>query len=69
MNSKFFDLKKEKQDRMINASLKFFALQATAMPARTTLSGKQPSARVCCSITSEVSWESIPLFTITASAI
>lgn len=27
MNSKFFDLKKEKQDRMINASLKFFALQ------------------------------------------
>lgn len=27
MNSKFFDLKKEKQDRMINASLKVFALQ------------------------------------------
>lgn len=27
MNSKFFDLKKEKQDRMINASLKIFALQ------------------------------------------
>ncbi len=26
MNSKFFDLKKEKQDRMINASLKVFAL-------------------------------------------
>lgn len=26
MNEKFFDLKKEKQDRMINASLKFFAL-------------------------------------------
>ena len=26
MNSKFFDLKKEKQDRMINASLKIFAL-------------------------------------------
>lgn len=27
MNSKFFDLKKEKQDRIINASLKVFALQ------------------------------------------
>lgn len=27
MNSKFFDLKKEKQDRMINAALKTFALQ------------------------------------------
>lgn len=27
MNDKFFDLKKEKQDRMINASLKVFALQ------------------------------------------
>lgn len=27
MNSKFFDLKKEKQDRMINAGLKVFALQ------------------------------------------
>ena len=26
MNEKFFDLKKEKQDRMINASLKLFAL-------------------------------------------
>lgn len=26
MNEKFFDLKKEKQDRMINASLKIFAL-------------------------------------------
>ena len=27
MNSKFFDMKKEKQDRMINAALKVFALQ------------------------------------------
>ena len=27
MNSKFFDLKKEKQDRMINAALKIFALR------------------------------------------
>ena len=27
MNGKFFDLKKEKQDRMINAALKSFALQ------------------------------------------
>ncbi len=27
MNNKFFDLKKEKQDRMINAALKVFALQ------------------------------------------
>lgn len=27
MNGKFFDLKKEKQDRMINAALKIFALQ------------------------------------------
>ncbi len=27
MNSKFFDLRKEKQDRMINAALKVFALQ------------------------------------------
>ena len=27
MNSKFFDMKKEKQDRMINAALKIFALQ------------------------------------------
>ncbi|RKJ21348.1 TetR/AcrR family transcriptional regulator [bacterium D16-50] len=27
MNSKFFDLKKEKQDRIINAALKVFALQ------------------------------------------
>lgn len=27
MNDKFFDLKKEKQDRMINASLKIFALR------------------------------------------
>ena len=27
MNSKFFDLKKEKQDRMINAALKVFAVQ------------------------------------------
>lgn len=27
MNSKFFDLKKEKQDRMINVALKVFALQ------------------------------------------
>ena len=27
MNSKFFDLKKEKQDRMINAALKMFALR------------------------------------------
>ena len=27
MNDKFFDLKKEKQDRMINAALKIFALQ------------------------------------------
>lgn len=27
MNEKFFDLKKEKQDRMINAALKIFALQ------------------------------------------
>ena len=26
MNEKFFDLKKEKQDRMINAALKAFAL-------------------------------------------
>ena len=26
MNAKFFDLKKEKQDRMINAALKCFAL-------------------------------------------
>ena len=27
MNGKFFDLKKEKQDRMINAALKVFAQQ------------------------------------------
>ena len=27
MNEKFFDLKKEKQDRMINAALKIFALK------------------------------------------
>lgn len=27
MNGKFFDLKKEKQDRMINAALKIFALR------------------------------------------
>lgn len=27
MNDKFFDLKKEKQDRMINAALKIFAMQ------------------------------------------
>ena len=27
MNSKFFDMKKEKQDRMINAALKVFAIQ------------------------------------------
>ena len=27
MNAKFFDLKKEKQDRMINAALKVFAMQ------------------------------------------
>ena len=27
MNDKFFDLKKEKQDRMINAALKVFALR------------------------------------------
>ena len=27
MNSKFFDLKKEKQDRMINAALKIFAIR------------------------------------------
>ena len=27
MNSKFFDLKKEKQDRMINGALKVFAMQ------------------------------------------
>ena len=27
MNGKFFDLKKEKQDRMLNAALKIFALQ------------------------------------------
>ena len=26
MNGKFFDLKKEKQDRMINAALKVFAI-------------------------------------------
>ena len=26
MNSKFFELKKEKQDRMINAALKVFAV-------------------------------------------
>lgn len=30
MNAKFFDLKKEKQDRMINASLKIFALNGYA---------------------------------------
>ena len=30
MNEKFFDLKKEKQDRMINASLKIFALYVYA---------------------------------------
>ncbi len=30
MNDKFFDLKKEKQDRMINASLKMFALHGYA---------------------------------------
>ncbi len=30
MNEKFFDLKKEKQDRMINASLKIFALYGYA---------------------------------------
>ena len=27
MNSKFFDIKKEKQDRIINAALKVFAMQ------------------------------------------
>ena len=27
MNSKFFDIKKEKQDRIINAALKIFAMQ------------------------------------------
>ena len=27
MNDKFFELKKEKQDRMINAALKVFAMQ------------------------------------------
>ena len=26
MNAKFFDLKQEKQDRMVNAALKIFAL-------------------------------------------
>ncbi len=30
MNEKFFDLKKEKQDRMINASLKVFAMNGYA---------------------------------------
>lgn len=30
MNEKFFDLKKEKQDRMINAALKIFALKGYA---------------------------------------
>ena len=35
MNEKFFDLNREKQDRMINAALRVFAQMATAMPART----------------------------------
>ena len=30
MNDKFFDVKKEKQDRIINASLKMFALNLSS---------------------------------------
>ena len=49
MNEKFFDLKKEKQDRMINASLK--ALAGICMQVQMILSEMRESVRGYCSIT------------------
>ena len=56
MNEKFFDLKKEKQDRMINAALKIFGMRGYQFASTDD-------------IISEVSWVSIVLFTITASVL
>ena len=50
MNEKFFDLKKEKQDRMINASLKVFAMNGYAHASTDDIVVRLESVRGYCFI-------------------
>lgn len=69
MNEKFFDLKKEKQDRMINASLKIFALNGYRHASTDDIVAEAVSARGCCFIILSINWGCIPFYTITARAL
>ncbi len=65
MNEKFFDLKKEKQDRMINAALKLFAENGYRRASTDEMVRKPVSVRGFCSIILQVKRDSMSLSVIT----
>ena len=69
MNEKFFDLKKEKQDRMINAALKVFAMNGYGHASTDEIVRRPESAKDCFFIILSVNWGCTPLSMITASDI
>ena len=50
MNDKFFDVKKEKQDRIINASLKMFALNGYRHASKPVLLLTRTSTRATLAV-------------------
>ena len=61
MNEKFFDLKKEKQDRMINAALKVFALNGYRHASTDDIVREAAIRRDYYFIILRTSWESMLL--------
>ena len=61
MNEKFFDLKKEKQDRMINAALKVFALNGYRHASTDDIVREAAISKGLLFHYFETSWESMLL--------
>lgn len=66
MNDKFFDVKKEKQDRIINASLKMFALNGYRHASTDDMVREAAISKGLLFHYLEVSWGCICFYMITA---
>ena len=69
MNARFFDLKKEKQDRIINAALKVFALHGYRHASTDDIVREASISKGFCFTILRVSWGFTLLYTNTACVI
>ena len=68
MNSKFFDVKKDKQDAIINAALKTFALKGYKDASTDVMSKRRVSPKGCFSIILRASRDCMILYAITVQS-